>query len=56
MVGTSFFSPMAAGCAVLLRKRFPNATPDEVEEALESSSVQVSDPKQRAELSGSEVQ
>lgn len=43
--GTSFSSPLAAGCAVLLKRRFPDATPDEVEAALESSSLRVSDPR-----------
>jgi subtilisin family serine protease len=43
--GTSLASPMAAGCAVLLRSKYPEATPAEVLEALESSSTLVTDSK-----------
>ncbi len=43
--GTSQASPMAAGCAALLREAFPQATPAEVESALEGSGEVATDPK-----------
>jgi subtilisin family serine protease len=42
-VGTSFSSPLATGCAVLLRKKYPNATVDEVEAAMKASGTRVFD-------------
>lgn len=42
-IGTSFSSPLAAGCAVLLRKKFPDATADEIEAALEGSGTLATD-------------
>ncbi len=42
--GTSLSSPLAAGCAVLLRRKYPEATVDEIEAALEASSVRATDP------------
>lgn len=44
VAGTSFASPMAVGCTALLKKKYPDATPDQIEEALESSSTRVDDP------------
>lgn len=44
VVGTSFSSPLAVGCATLLRKAFPDATPAEVKAALTSSSTRAGDP------------
>lgn len=43
--GTSMASPMAAGCATLLKQAFPKATPALLESALLSSSTIVTDPK-----------
>ncbi len=45
VVGTSFASPMAAGCGALLQKLFPDATPKEIEQALLASPTSVPDPE-----------
>ncbi len=42
--GTSFSAPIAAGCGVLLQKRFPNATAAQLESALKSSPTTAIDP------------
>ncbi len=39
LAGTSMASPMAAGCAALLKQAFPDATPQQMEGALKSSST-----------------
>jgi subtilisin family serine protease len=44
VAGTSFSSPIAAGCGVLLRKKFPGATREQLEAALESSPTTAIDP------------
>lgn len=44
-VGTSFSSPLAAGCAALLKRKYPDATADQLEAALESSPTLVQDPE-----------
>jgi len=43
--GTSQASPLAAGCATVLRSAFPDATPEQVTAALKASHTLVSDPK-----------
>ena len=43
--GTSQASPTVASCAALLLDKAPNLTPDQIEEALESSTTLVTDPK-----------
>lgn len=42
--GTSMASPLAAACAATLRGAVPDATPDEIEQALEGAPSLVSDP------------
>lgn len=48
-VGTSFSSPLAAGCAVLIRKKYPDATADEIEEAMTHSPTLAADPENNRE-------
>ena len=43
--GTSQASPLAAGCATMLRSAFPAATPEQIAEALKASPTLVTDPK-----------
>jgi len=48
--GTSQASPLAAGCATVLRSAFPEATPDEIAAALKASPTRITDPKNGLEF------